>query len=31
MRAVVCTQFARTEPEPGVPTIASLSELEALL
>jgi len=31
MRAVVCTRFARTEPEPGVPTIASLSELEALL
>jgi len=31
MRAVLCTALTRTPPEPGVPTIASLAELEDLL
>ena len=31
MRAVVCTALSRTPPEPGVPSIGSLAEVEALL
>lgn len=31
MRAVLCTRFARAAPAPGIPAIASLAELAALL
>jgi putative hydrolase of the HAD superfamily len=31
MRAVLCTELARSQPPPGVPAIARLSDVESLL